>query len=238
MNHKIRRKYLFLIIPILLIVGGLGFFRYSDLFAFQKITIEPECLSAEIGKLNLPTGRNLFVLPVENAVDSLLAREKVYKIDLDYQLPDGIIIRVNDIRPIALVIGEDGRTRYRLGENSYLFPLDRAVMQYDFPIITGLKNCRAYTTSYDNRLKLIARQLSCLKEQYPDFYLAISSIDMSEKSHISVYLDGLPFRIDTYAGTLYKTIKNLKTFLLEFNPDLHDTKRLDMLSEGLIITTS
>jgi len=238
MKHRIRRKYLLLIIPIFLIAGGLGFFRYSELFAFQKITIEPKWLSGDIGKLKLPTGRNLFVLPIENAVDSLLAQEKVYRVDLDYQLPNGIIIKVNDIRPIALVIGEDGKKRYRLCENCYLFPLDTAVMQYDFPIITGLKNCRAYTASYDDRLKLIVRQLSCLKEYDPDFYLAISNIDMSEESHISFYLDGLPYRIDTYAGTLYKTIKYLKTFLLEFNPDLHDTKRLDMRSEGLIIAAS
>ena len=187
MNRKIGRRYMFLLIPILLIAGGVGFFRYSNLFVFQKVVIEPENHAMDDKKLNFPVGRNLFALPIENAVDNLLAQKNVYKVDLDYSLPDGIIIRINDIKPVALVIGENGKTRFRLSENNCFLPINTAVMQYDFPIITGLKNCRAYTASCDVRLKLITGQLRCLKKQHPDFYLAVSCIDLSKAGFISVY---------------------------------------------------
>lgn len=235
MIRKVRRPYILLVIPSLLIAGGIGFFRYSDVFAFQNIRFESDNHVVNAEMMNLPIGQNLFVLPLENAVENLLSKKNIYKVDLDYHLPDGIIVKVNDIRPIALVIGEDGKSRFRLGENGCLLPLDSTIRQYDFPIITGLKKCLVYRSHNDDRLKLIVRQLTRIKKNLPDFYLALSSIDMSDSKYISICMDGLPFRVDTYAGSLYITIKKLKIFILEFNPDLHDIKELDMRSEGLII---
>ncbi len=235
MSRKVRRPYILMMIPALVIAGGIGFLRYSDVFAFQNVRFESENNVASAEMIKLPVGENLFDLPLENAAEELLARKNVYKVDLDYHLPDGIVVRINDIRPIAMVIGEDGKSRYRLGENGCLLPLDSAIKQYNFPIITGLQNCIAYTKNSDNRLKLIVRQLAEIKKDFPDFYLALSGIDMSDSRDISIWIDGLPFRVETYAGSLYQTIKKLKIFILEFNPDLQDIKKLDMRSEGLII---
>ncbi len=236
MSRKVRRPYILMIIPALLIAGGIGFLRYSDVFAFQNVRFESENNIVNADMIKLPAGENLFDLPLKNTAEELLARKNVYKVDLDYHLPDGIIVRINDIRPIAMVIGEDGKSRYRLGENGCLLPLDSTIeQQYDFPIITGLQNCIAYGKNSDDRLKLIVRQLVEIKKDFPDFYLALSGIDMSGIKDISIWIDGLPFRVETYAGSLYKTIKKLKTFILEFNPDLQNIRKLDMRSEGLII---
>ncbi len=182
MIHKVRRPYIMLVIPALLIAGGLGFLRYSDVFAFQNITFESDYKMVNAEMMNLTEGQNLFALPLEKAVDNLLSKKNIYKVDLDYHLPDGIIVKVNDIRPIALVIGGDGKSRYRLGENGCLFPLDGKIKQYDFPIITGLKDCTVYGTNSDDRIKLMVRQLARIKKDFPDFYLALSSIDMSDSS--------------------------------------------------------
>ena len=235
MNRKVRRPFIMMIIPALLIAGALGFFRFSDVFAFQNITFESDSRVGNVDMLNLPTGKNMFALSLEKVVENLISKKDIYKVDLNYDLPDGIIVRVNDIRPIALVIGEDGKSRYRLGENGCLLPHDSTIRQYDFPIITGLKNCTVYGTNSDDRLKLMVRHLARIKKDFPDFYLALSSIDMSDSKCISFCLDGLPFSVDTYAGSLYETINKLKTFILEFNPGLHDIERLDMRSDGLII---
>jgi len=235
MSRKIRRPYILMIIPAMLIAGGIGFLRYSDVFAFQDVSFESDNNIVNADMLKLPVGANLFNLPLKNTAEELLAQNNVYKVDLDYHLPNGIVVKINDIRPVAMVIGEDGNSRYRLGDNGCLLPVDSTIKQYDFPIITGLRNCAAYGKNNDDRLKLIVRQLSEIKRHFPDFYLALSNIDMSESKYISIWVDGLPFRIETYAGSLYSTIQKLKTFILEFNPDLQNIKKLDMRSDGLII---
>jgi cell division septal protein FtsQ len=235
MSRKVRRPYILMIIFAVLIAGGIGFLRYSNVFAFQNVTFASDNKSIDTDMMQLPVGANLFNLPLKSAAEQLLSRKNIYKVDLGYHLPDGIVVKINDIRPIAMVIGPDGSSRYRLGENGCLLPIDSSIVHYDFPIITGLNHCTPYGTCNDDRLKLIVRQLSEMKKDFPDFYLALSNIDMSDSNYISIWLDGLAFRVDTYAGSLYETVQKLKTFILEFNPDLQNIKKLDMRSEGLII---
>ncbi len=87
-------------------------------------------------------------------------------------------------------------------------------------------------------MTLLIKQLKQLKEVSIDFYLAISNIDMSHPERLSVYVDGLTFPVDTYAGNLCPAMEKLKTFLLNFNPDLNNVRKLDLRSDNMIVAVS
>lgn len=209
--------------------------RYTGVFRLKSIAIEPQSLMAKCPSIKQSMGQNLFGAALDKVADDLLNYGNVLRVDIDFDFPDALSIRVNDIRPLALVLDGDGRYVYRMDERGCLLPGDSTIERYEFPIITGLQRCKLYSRPADDRMHLVVEQLNRLKKDCFNFYLAISNIDMSDQDIISIYLDGLAFPVETYAGSLYGSIINLKTFLLDFNPDLSGIKRLDMKSEGLII---
>lgn len=237
-RHSVRKPYLIMLMIAVALAATVSVSKYAGIFKLKRVSIAPDNYLESSDVLGSSMEQNLFSAPVEKVIDDMLGFDRVSRVDLDYRLPDCIDIRLNDIRPVALAIADNGQTAYRLDKYCRLFPLDTSVGGFDFPIITGLKNCVPFRKAADNRLRLIVEQLDQLKRECIDFYLAISSIDVSNPEFISVYLDGLPFRFITYAGALCDSIRNLRFFLHVCSPDLSGIKRLDMRSEGLIIAAS
>jgi hypothetical protein len=236
MNLKARKPFLVLLLVAVMLASALGMVRYSGLCQLRNVTFEPESFAGDIELMDPAIGQNLFDAPTDDVINRLLDRKDVIRVDYDYILPDEINIKVNRIRPIALIICNTGGELYFLDDHYLLLPCDDEIGYIDFPVITGLGNCTAFKKVQETRMPLVIRQLGRLKEDCTDFYLAISSIDMSNSESISLYLDGLPCRIDVNAGSLYDSLKNLRAFLLDFNPDLSEIDRLDMTNEGLIIS--
>jgi len=236
MTLRIGKKYLLLLGAAVMLAAVIGVCKYTKLFRLREVKVNPvEHVGVE-KKLQLTMDQNLFKVPVARAAETLLGESRVLKVDIDYALPDGITITINDIKPLAIVIGNNGKTLYSLDERGYLLPYDDGAEGFDYPLITGLKKTKQYARVTDRRLNLILDQLGLLKDDCLDFYLALSCIDLSKKDYVSVFLDGLPFRVDMYAGNLYTSIKDLEIFLLDFDPDLSEVARLDMRSDGLIIS--
>ena len=238
MQIKLEKRYLLLLLATVVMATSIGVCKYTRLFSLRHITIDPTEHIEDGRSLGLTMEQNLFAASLDNAAESLLKNERVLKVDIDYALPDGLDIMVNDIKPLAVVVGSDGKELYALDERCYLLPYSDSEGCFDYPIIAGLNKTRPYKKVNYQRLYLLVDQLNCLKENCMDFYLALSCIDMTNEDYISVYVDGLPFPVDMYAGSLYERIKDLEIFLLDFNPDLNDVARLDMRSEGLIISAS
>ena len=237
MLNSVGRPYLIMLLIAILLGGGTLTARYSGYFKLQQVQIQPERYDTGDEALNLSKGKNLFAAPLGEVADRMLKKKKIFMVEINYQLPDGITIDVNDVRPRAIVIDRKSRNKYYLTADCHLLPIKNEIEQIDFPLITGPANCTVYGTIKDDRISLIVGQLERLKKDCIDFYLAISNIDMSQNDGVTITIDGVPFTIETYAGDLYRTVRTLKTFLLEYNPDLHDVTGLDMRLEGMIIAT-
>ncbi|UCD16977.1 MAG: hypothetical protein JSV44_11070 [Candidatus Zixiibacteriota bacterium] len=235
MNFNIRRPYLFLLLSAIFVAGLLAAFRYLHAFQLDAVSIAPERFAGHADKLALESGKNVFSLPINAAIDCLLKRHDVLRVELDYDLPDGIAIRVNEAVPVALAVGGGGRTLFSLDEFGYRYRFDPIKNKLDYPIITGLKDCREYERADDLSLGVILRQLARLKEDDMDSYLAVTTIDLLDQGDILVYLDGVRFPLITYPGKLCRSIMQLKVFILGIDPDLDQIKKLDLRSDELII---
>ena len=237
MFPKIGKVYLILLAGAVVIGGATAACKYTNVFKLKRVTVIPEGY-ADSKSIGLPMEQNLFALPIEKAAEQLLRKGKVIKVDIDYSLPDGIDIMINDIKPCAFVVDDNGQSLFALDDRCYLLPYNNQDGELNCPLITGLKKTKAYSHAADRRLPMIIEQLAQLKDDSPDFYLALSCVDLANDEYVSLYIDGLPFPIDANAGTIYDRMRDLEIFLLDFNPDLTDVTRLDMRSEGLIISAS
>jgi hypothetical protein len=236
-NVKIKRPFVYMLAASVLMTAAIGVMRFSGLFNFREVEIDSCYKPKSMKVVEQSLGMNLFSVPVSAIIDSFLSNREVRKVDVDYRLPDRIRIKLNDIRPVALVVGSGTPSIYALDRNRFILPFEETSRHIDVPVISGLDHISPYRQADDVRLSTIIEQLEDLKSECIDFYLAISNIDLSKADCISIYLDGLSFPIITYAGALYRTIKSLKIFLLEFNPDLMGVKKLDLRSDKLIIAT-
>jgi len=233
----VRKKYLYLLAAAIFMATIVSVLRYSGFLKLRTVTISDEAFSCDLDLMNQALGQNIFSVPVDATMDKLMGNKEVVRVDVAYALPDGIEIDINKIYPEALVLANDGRTLYQLAGSGRLLPYDGTVSDFNVPLITGVGNCRPYDLAGNGRIGLIMEQMARLKDDCMDFYLATSNIDLSGGHRISIFIDGLSFEIETYAGTLYDSMIRLKLFLMNFSPDLQGIKKLNMRNEELIITT-
>jgi len=230
---RVRRKYKLLLLATILLLAVVIFIRISDAFDLKEISTIPEGIISESELVTAPLGENIFVFSGKKYISSIIANEKVIKADLDFDFPDQLKIVLNDIKPLALV-RSNGKF-FVLDERGYISEFDNRPTSFNFPIITGAGNCRLFAPVKNDRLHLLSVQLKQLCTENNDFYLAISSIDLSSSEYTIIKMDGLKPFLKMYAGDLLINMDYLRTFLLEFNPDLSQTKLLDMRLTGQVI---
>jgi len=229
----IRRKYKLLLLVTVLLLAAVIFIRMSDAFILKEISIFPEGIIGGSDLLAAPLGKNIFNFSGSKFIDSIITNEKVIKADLNFGLPDELKIVLNDIKPLALV--RSNGSFFVLDERGYLSRFDNRPASFNFPIITGAGECHPFAPAKNDRLYLLAEQLRQLYSEDYDFYLAISSIDLSSPEYTIINMDGLRPPIKIYAGDLLENMKYLRTFLLEFNPDLSRIRILDLRLSGQVI---
>jgi len=230
---RVHRKYKLFLLATILLLGVVVFIRISDAFNLKEICTMPEGVIGESALLAAPLGENIFNFAGNNFLDSVVANKKVINAKLDFDFPDEMKIILNDIKPLALV--RSNCTFFVLDELGYLSEFESRPTSFNFPIITGVGKCRLYAPAGNDRLQLLTGQLKTLCAEDNDFYLAISTIDLSSPDYTLVKMDGLKPSLKMFAGDLSKNMEYLKTFLLEFNPDLSQIKLLDLRLTGQVI---
>ncbi|MCP4705069.1 MAG: hypothetical protein GY865_10700 [candidate division Zixibacteria bacterium] len=229
----IRRKYKLFLLATVLMLAMVIFVRFSKTFDLQEISAFPDGIISESELMAAPIGKNMFGFSGNDFMDSIIADQMVIKAELDFGFPNEISIILNDIKPLALV-RSNGKF-YVLDELGYLSKFDNRPTSFNFPIITGAGKCRLFAPARNDRLHLLSDQLQQLRTENNDFYLAISSIDISSPEYTVIKIDGLKPNLKMYAGDLFRNMEYLRTFLLEFNPDLSQTKILDLRLTGQVI---
>jgi len=231
----VRKQYKYLMAATLLLIGAVVIVRFSGAFSLKEINIEPEEFAAVENASRDFVGENIFSVGTDEIMDDLLKHKRVLSVELNYDLPDGIDISVNPVEPLALLVSDNGREIFALDEYACLYPFENRNGAINYPIITGLRKGTPYRRLADDRAVLLAGQLQSLRSSEKDFYLAISNIELRNSNEIIVCMDGLEIDLLMYIGDLYLNINMLKSFLLDFNPDLGGIRRLDMRSPGMII---
>jgi len=237
MSLRVRWPFTVMLLMVVLLAGAAAAAYYTKFFQLRSVTVVPDAYAGQVDNFDLALGQNLLLAPVENAVDYLMAMQSVTRVQVDYNLPNGLTIRVNDVKPVALALGEDKRSIYGIDDRGRLIPYERPGEDIDLPLITGLKRCPFYQKPEYPHLGLIIRQLQKIKTDDPDFYHILSTVDLSDGDSITVFMDGIPFHLLMQAGGLYRGIAGLRNFVLDCGPELREITSLDFRTEGQIVAT-
>ncbi len=230
---QVRRKYKLFLLATILLLAGVVFIRLSDAFNLKEVSAVPEGIICQSELLAAPIGENIFNFSGNKYIDRVIANKQVINAKLDFGFPDKLKIVLNEIKPLALV-SSNGKF-FVLDELGYLSEFENRPTSFNFPIIIGAGECRLFAPAKNDKLRLLSEQLGILSLNDNDFYLAISTIDILSPENMIVKMDGLRPSLKMYAGDLVRNMEYLRTFLLEFNPDLSQIKMLDLRLAGQVI---
>lgn len=233
MSFRVGRKYKLLFLATIFMLGITLFIKYSDAFDLAEVTTSPENLVNKNDLFAASLGKNIFSISGKRIIDSVIDDKDVFRVDLDYNFPNEIEIRLNEIEPIALVYSNG--SILAIDKSGFISEFKSEKTPINCPVITGAEKCLKYKPVKDICLGLLIEQLKILRDEDNDFYMAISSIDLTPSDYLVVSMDGLKPSIKMYAGDLYRDMEYLRSFLLEFNPDLSEVNWLDLRLEGQII---
>ena len=237
-RYTVRRKYVYLLIASIVLGGSVAAMRYSDVFRLKTVVLKPVNQALNGVSATNPNSGNIFEISLDSLADELLHHKNVVKVDITYDLPDKLVVSLNQVKPLAFVLSNDGEHLYQMDINGFVVPLSESTTDFEAPILTGVKGIKLFEQPNDYRVPVLLEQLRRLKTECIDFYLAISDINLSREDRIILFIDGLPCPVEAYIGTLCPSIKRLEVFLKEFDLDLQGVKKIDLRTEGLIVTES
>jgi cell division protein FtsQ len=219
------RKYLILILPLLIFTGAYYAFKWRDndtvekIFVEGNITIEREEI-LKIARLT-DTVMNAGDVNIDLIQDRVLKHPEVKKVFVSRELPTDLKIQIVERKPVAII--NSGHELLLVDDELEIFPFKNMKKIFDLPLISGIRteikpNVDKFNKD-DLRLALYIIINSYKKSKF--LYNNISEVNLSKTDRIILYLSEdsspvyLPRRNDvTIADKSYQNLIDEKLDVL------------------------
>ena len=106
---------------------GVSFFiviNYTDACHLENVVINGKSIEDWSQRLGLKEDQALVKCPVDSVAQVMLAKEKIFKVDVAYNLPNELEIVTNNFKPVCFVIGQESEKMFGLDEDGRLMIYD------------------------------------------------------------------------------------------------------------------
>lgn len=228
------------IIMLAVIVFGaimLTTLNYTSLLKLEAVTVNAAPVDSFSERYGLNDQKSILRQPLENLADNLLEERNIYKVDIKYNLPGTIDIKLNNFNPVCFVLDKNSGNLHGLNSEGRLIPLKDADFSWDNPVLTTVTTNNMFEHCQDFRICEVIRQLIQLKKKNNDLYRLIDEIDFGNISFVKVSIDGLPYRLKINSHTLLKDLNRFVDFVSRFQPNLEETQLLDFRYDDMIVSS-
>ncbi|MFZ5981724.1 MAG: hypothetical protein ACOYVF_13960, partial [Candidatus Zixiibacteriota bacterium] len=174
--------------------------------------------------------------PLDRLARELLARRDIIRVEVDYQLPGGLNITTNNLKPVCFVLDRGSGTLYGLDHCARIIKTDDFVEDWEMPVLTNVQVQRPYAPCPDYRVALLVPQLESLREENLDLFRLIDEIDLENSRYAIVSLSGLPYRLKLQAENFFRQFNAFVKFVENYETDFTEVKMVDLRFEDMIIT--
>lgn len=232
-----KRRHIVFGLAALTLIGlaSVYMLHYGDALALEHVTLDGEPVENWAESLGLKPEQPLHRQPVNEAVARLLERDDVVKVDLDYDLPDGLAITTNRFAPVCFLLCARSGRMFGLNDQGWLVGIPDGQRDWERPIIIGLRAGKMYRPCADVRVALLLDELAELRDEQTDLYGLISEIDMSNADHLVVTITGLPFSLTMTAERFFQEMHDFVQFLECYQPGLEGVRSFDLRYEDMIV---
>ena len=213
----------------------LSLFHFTKYFTLEMVSVNAAELEDWSDKLSLPKDKPLIRQPLDSLATALIAKNNIYKIDIDYALPNMIEIKTNNYKPVCFVLDRITQKIYGLNHDARVVLLNNSDYTWDNPVLTSLSISKPFGFCRDYRVKTVVESLYKLKNQNRDLYGLIDEIDFGNSDFLKISIDGLPYRLKVRYEYLLEDIDKFIHFVSRFDPDLKDVTLLDLRYDEMIV---
>ena len=175
-----------------------GIFDNWEYFRIQKIEITGcrATSSAELKELaGISYQLNMLTLDPVELKERLQKHPWVAKASIQRVWPDGLVVRVKENRPEALIVCGETNSFFYLNRKGQIFTAVMQGQELDFPVITGLDTIEG-SSQKEEMLADVLLFLKLTKRNNPNLPVQnISEIHLTEDGELIVYLVKHPFPI-------------------------------------------
>jgi hypothetical protein len=220
---------------ILLGVFGLVTLNYTGIFKLEVVTVNASVVETDNASITLNTGQPIVRQPLDSLANSLLMKNNVYKVDIDYKLPNAVDIKINNFQPACLVLDRVSKKLYGLNDCGRVIPLENAEYDWNNPILTSVTVGKMFDHCRDFRICRVVKLLVELKNKNMELYRLIDEIDFGNTGFLKVSIDGLPYRLKVRSHNLLDDLNRFVEFVSRFQPDLEGVRLMDLCFDDMII---
>ena len=219
-------------------IMGVGFFivvNYTDACHLENVVINNKSLEDWSEQFGLKENQALVKCPVDSIARVLLAKEKIFKVDVEYNLPNELEIKTNNFTPVCFVIGQESGKMFGLDRAGRLVGLEHADIDWEQPIFTGVKTGDLFTYCNDYRVPVAINQLEEIRKKHIDIFRLVDEIDFSNPGYLNATLSGLDIDLWVRADMLLEDLNRMIDFIHKYDTDISTLTHLDLRYEDMII---
>jgi hypothetical protein len=217
---------------------GVSFFiviNYTDACHLENVVINGKSIEDWSQRLGLKEDQALVKCPVDSVAQVMLAKEKIFKVDVAYHLPNELEIVTNNFKPVCFVIGQESGKMFGLDEDGRLIGLENAEIDWEQPIFTGVHTGDLFTYCDDYRVPVAIKQLEMIREKHIDVFRLIDEIDYSNSGYLVATLSGLDVKLWVRADMLMEDLDRMVDFIHKYDTDISNLDHLDLRYDDMII---
>lgn len=211
--------------------------HFTDACQLEQVRLNDRNIDNWPATFGLHQFKPLIRQPLDSLADVLLARKDVFRVDIDYALPDGISIRTNAFRPVGFLADKNSGDLFGLDEQARLIPLRDDEADWEHPVLTSLDAGRLFEHCRDARVSVIIAELEQLRRDNVDLYRLIEEIDLGAEACLNVTISGLPYRLKLRAESFGDDLGRFVEFVGSFNPVLDSVTLVDLRFDQMIVCT-
>ncbi len=213
----------------------LSVLNFTDYFALEIVSVNAANLDNWSDKYSLLEGTPLMHQPLDSLASALMKKKSIYKVDIDYALPNKIEIKTNNYKPVCFVLDRRTKKIYGLDSDSRVVLLENSDYSWNNPVLTSLTISKPYGFCLDHRVKQVVQALQKFKKKNRDLYGLIDEIDFGNSGFLKVSIDGLPYRLKVRYNYLLDDVDKFIRFVSRFDPNLENITLLDLRYDEMIV---
>lgn len=232
-----RKMMIFLAVGITVSLTSVGYVKYAQACRLNRVVIDNTIIENWQDKYKMLTQASILSQPLDSFSLKLLEKKSIYRVDLSYNHPGQIDIKLNDFKPVCYVLDRITGRLFGLDEQARLISIKENETGFDHPVMTSVKTKNLFKRCADPRVKVVVDQLKNLAETNSDLYRLIDEIDFGNSSYLKTAIAGMPFRLKVRTENFEEELKRFVEFNNDFNPDLSDVNLIDLRFGTMIVAS-
>lgn len=209
--------------------------KFTDVCQLQAVTLNGQPVSQWDRTLGFNAGRNLFRQPLDSVAEAMLAQNGIVHVNIKYQLPNGLSISTNNLDPACYVLDDFSGIIYGVDRTGRTVALDPSTIDWERPIITGVRVRRLHEFCSDSRITVLVPQILRLQQEYPDVFRLIEEINLSNPEYVRVSIAGLKYALKLPGDRFAERFIDYRKFMSRFKPATAGVSAFDLTYDDMII---